>query len=79
MSKLEVAKQIIRKYYKDADCGLIRSRNVLDNWLLTLYHKDGLTINICYDYRYFEVFGLSDDEFNELEKYYDCLLSGGKQ
>ena len=33
-----------------------------------------LIVNICYDYEYFEVFGLSDSEFEELEEYYDELI-----
>lgn len=32
-----------------------------------------LEIDVCYYYSYFEVFGLSDAEFEELEKYYDSL------
>ena len=28
-------------------------------------------VDICYHYSYFEVFGLSPDEFDELCKYYD--------
>jgi len=37
----------------------------------TLYDEDGLTIDICYEWAYFEVFGLSDSEFEELERYYE--------
>jgi len=33
----------------------------------------GLTIRICYEWSYFEVFGLTKEEFKELEKYYENL------
>ena len=41
----------------------------------TIYEDEELTIDICYGYMYFEVFGLSDEEFEELEKYYYSLRS----
>ena len=34
---------------------------------------DSLVIDICYGYSYFEVFGLTSEEFTELEKYYKEL------
>ena len=70
MSKLEIAKEIIKKYYKKANCGLFKSRNTAADTMCTLYSKNGLTIDICYGCRYFEVFGLSVDEFKELYNYY---------
>lgn len=41
--------------------------------MTTIYKDDELTIDICYDYSYFEVFGLSDTEFEELEDFYESL------
>lgn len=35
-----------------------------------IFNNDGLKIDICRLWKYFEVFGLSDDEFKELEKFY---------
>ena len=35
-----------------------------------IFYNDGLKIDICRLWKYFEVFGLSDDEFKELEKFY---------
>ena len=31
-------------------------------------------INICYSWSYFEVFGLTECEFAELEEYYEKIL-----
>lgn len=73
MSNLERAKKIIKRFYRVADCGIYDSRNICGDSMETIYDEDGLTIDICYLYSYFEVFGLSNDEFKELEKYYNSL------
>jgi hypothetical protein len=71
--KLEIAKKVIKENYKDADCGIFDCRNLVGDSMTTIYDEDGLQIDICYWYSYFEVFGLTDKEFEELEKYYDGL------
>lgn len=43
------------------------------DWMTNIYNDNGLAIDICYGYSYFEVFGLSDEEFNDLVKYYNSL------
>ncbi len=73
MSNLEKAKEIIKTYYEDADCGIFNSRNTVGDTMETIYEDEGLTIDICYYWSYFEVFGLSRAEFEELEEYYDSL------
>lgn len=73
MSKLEKAKEIIKKYYDEADCGIFNSRNLVGDPMSTIYDEDGLTIDICQYWSYFEVFGLSEKEFLELRKYYGSL------
>lgn len=73
MSNLEIAKKIIKENIKDADCGLFDCRNIMGDPMNTIYHKDGLVVDICYKYSYFEVFGLTDDEFSELLEYYNSF------
>lgn len=73
MSNLEKAKEIIKAHYSDAECGIFNSRNIVGDVMETIYKGEGLTIDICYGYEYFEVFGLSGEEFEELEDYY-CSL-----
>lgn len=73
MNKLDIAKKIIEQNYEYADCGIFNTRNIVGDTMTTIYSDDELTIDICYDYSYFEVFGLSDDEFNELERFYYTL------
>ena len=73
MNKLEKAKEIIKEYYKEGDCGIYASRNIVGDWMTSIYNDNGLAIDICYSWNYFEVFGLSDDEFAELCEYYNQL------
>lgn len=76
MNKLEKAKQIIEEYYDEARCGLYDCRNIVGDRMDTIYEDDELQIDICYYWSYFEVFGLSDDDFKELKKFYgECERS----
>lgn len=75
MNRLEQAKKTIKDNIEYGDCGLFRTRNTADDRMETIYKSDDLQIDICYDYGYFEVFGLTDEEFNELDKYYADISS----
>lgn len=74
MASLDIAKDVIKDYYREAECGLFSTRNVIGDPMDTIYDDGKLTIDICYRYEYFEVFGLSQDEFNELKKFYRDLV-----
>ena len=74
MNKLEIAKKIITENIDEARCGIFDTRNIIGDDMYTIYDSDDLTIDICYRYAYFEVFGLTDNDFAELEKYYRLLL-----
>ena len=73
MNKLEKAKEIITKNYSEGNLGIFNSRNTVGDWMSSIYNDNGLAIDICYTWNYFEVFGLSDEEFAELVNYYDKL------
>lgn len=73
MTKLEKAKEIVNIYYKVANCGIFNSRNIVGDRMETVYAEEDLMIDVCFPYAYFEVFGLSYKEFEELEKYYEGL------
>lgn len=72
-TKLEIAKQVIRLYLNRARCGIFNCRNWAGDTMTTIYRNGGLTIDICYRYEYFEVFGLSVEDFNELSHFYNEL------
>lgn len=71
--KLKKAKEIIKENFGYGNCGLFNSQHFFGDPMDTIYDEDGLRIDICYYYEYFNVFGLNDEEFNELEDYYDKL------
>ena len=73
MNKLEKAKEIIIENFSDGCCSIFNTQNNAGDWMTSIYNDNGLAIDICYQYAYFEVFGLSDDEFDELEKFYNIL------
>lgn len=76
MNNLEKAKEIIKENIKNARCGIFDCGNLFGDHLSCLYNRDGLEILICYYWEYFEVFGLSDEDFLKLEVYYNELLEG---
>ena len=73
MDKLQKAKEIIKKYYNEADCGIFNVRNYSDIMMANIYDSDDLAIDICYQYSYFEVFGLDEEQFDELRSFYYSL------
>lgn len=74
MTNLEKAKTIIKDNFEAGKCGLYNTRNIAGDNMTTLYKKGGLQIDICYFWSYFEVFGLSDLQFDELLDYYNYLV-----
>lgn len=74
MTNLEKAKTIIKENFKAGNYGLYNTRNIAGDNMTTLYKEGGLQIDICYYWSYFEVFGLSDSQFDELLDYYNDLV-----
>ena len=74
MDKLESAKQVVRENWERLNCGIFNTRNVVGDLMDTIYADDGLVIDVCWGYAYFEVFGLTDEEFEELRNYYNDLI-----
>ena len=72
--KLDKAKEIIKDNIEDARYGIFNSRNIVGDEMDNIYEDDELSIDICYGWEYFEVFGLSDLEFDILRSYYNELL-----
>ena len=73
MTSLEKAKEIIAEHIEEADCGIFDSRNIVGDEMETLYDDNELTIDICYGWCYYEVFGLTKEKFKELEDYYNSI------
>lgn len=73
MSRLETAKKIIKEHMDTVMWGIFDTRNILGDFMRTIFDEDGLRIDICDDWGYFEVFGLTGEEFLELKKFYESL------
>ena len=71
--ELEKVKKLIKKNYKDAGCGIFNTRNIVGDTMSNLFEGKYFTLDICYDWLYFEVFGTTEEEFETLEKFYDEL------
>ena len=71
MARIDDVKKVIADNYEDARCGLFFTRNWVGDPMETIWEKDGVTIDECYHYSYFEVFGLTDEEEVELKKFYE--------
>lgn len=74
MTKLEKAKEIIKENAYTFCCGIFNCRNIAGDEMDTLYEDENILIDVCYYWQYFEVFGLSKEEFKELENYYYNLI-----
>lgn len=72
-SMLDRAKRIIKEHIESAMCGIFNTRNCAGDDMATIYDEDGLTVDICYYWEYFEVFGLSRSDFDVLEDFYETL------
>lgn len=78
LSRIDKVKNVIRNRYSDAMCGLFFTPNWAGDPMSTIREEDGVTIDICYEYEYFEVFGLTEEEENELLAFYNSLIGGGQ-
>ena len=70
MNRLETAKKVIQDNIHAAEYGIYNTRNLACDPMTTIYNEDELQIDICYKYHYFEVFGLTEEEFRELSVFY---------
>lgn len=74
---LEPIKKIIKDNIENGDCGIYNTRSLAGDSMTNLYNENGVQIDICEDYAYFEIFGLTDEEFEEIENFYEsigCLI-----
>ena len=66
-------KELIKNNYKDADCVLFDTKNIVGDYIETIFKGEFFTLDICYGYSYFEVFGTTQKEFEELQNFYKDL------
>lgn len=59
--------------YENVDCGIYNTRNIVGDNMTNIYSdfKNGVVVDVCYPYGYFEIFGLDKEEWSEIKRYYD--------
>lgn len=72
---VEKVKAVIADNIEDALYGIFDCRNIVGDPMETIYDENGVRIELCRNWGYFEVFGLSEQEFGEVESFYEDLVS----
>lgn len=77
--ELAEVKSVIAENYCCADCGLFFTRNVVGDRMETIFGGEFFTVDICYGYTYFEVFGCDEAEASELKAFYAGIPAGDEE
>lgn len=72
---VEKVKEVIKNNIEDALCGIFDCHNIVGDPMETIYDEAGVRIELCREHEYFEVFGLTNEEFSEVESFYEDLIS----
>lgn len=67
------AKDLIKEHFSDAECGMFFTENIVGDTMTTIFEGNVFTLNICYSYSYYELFGCTESEQKEIEDYYEKL------
>ena len=71
MDKIEKLKYFLQENYPNIQA--FDTRNWAGDSLYTVYEEDGITVDYCYYYEYIEIFGLTEEEFEDLLDDEGCL------
>lgn len=71
--ELKEVKELIKRRYSDADGGMFFTRNIAGDTMETIYKGAYFTLDMCYYWGYYELFGCTDEERKEVTKYYEGL------
>lgn len=71
--ELNEVKELIKKHYDSANGGIFYTRNIVGDTMETIFKGEYFTLDICYYWGYYELFGCTEDEEKEVSKYYDGL------
>ena len=73
VKEYEKIKSIMKECIGMGDCGLYNTRNIVGDNMQNLFQGKYFSLDICYEHSYFEVFGMTDEEYELLKEYYDKL------
>ena len=71
--ELKEVKKLIKKHYGSADGGMFFTRNIAGDTMETIYKGMFFTLDVCWYWGYYELFGCTEDEEEEVAIYYDSL------
>ena len=70
MERLDKIKRFLKNNFKES-IQAFSTRNLVGDFMYTIYYNDGVQIDYAPEYEYIEIFGLTTEEFKKLqdEKY----------
>ena len=69
--ELKKVKQIIKQNIEDYDCGIFDTKNVAGDNMHNIFTGKYFTLDGCHYWSYYELFGTTEEEFKEIEVYYE--------
>lgn len=66
-------KELIKKHFSIADERIYFTRNSVGDCMATMFSGQYFTLDICYKWSYYELFGCTESEQEEIEAYYEEL------
>lgn len=58
MNKIDKLKKFLNEEFKEKILAY-NSRNLVGDRIYTIYDEDGITVDMCYEWNYIEIFGLT--------------------
>lgn len=65
---------VINRYIDQARHGIFFCGNSVGDIMRPIYKEKDIEVDICFEYEYFEVFGLTEEEQKRLENFY-CAIN----
>ena len=66
-NRLIKLKKFLKKVFKKR-IQTFTTKNIVGDYMETIYNKDEIQVDYAPEYGYIEIFGLTDEEYKELEK-----------
>lgn len=66
-NRLIKLKKFLKKVFKKR-IQTFTAKNIVGDYMETIYNKDEIQVDYAPGYGYIEIFGLTDEEYKELEK-----------
>ena len=64
MNKIDKLKRFLQENCPNEQA--FNTRNIVGDSMVTVYDEDEIIVDYCYCYSYIEIFGLTDEEFEDL-------------